>query len=57
MRRVGYPWFKQRGGDNGNWLAVVDEPPVEGLAVQRRALEDEEPLVREHATWSMHRKT
>lgn len=39
----------------GNWLAEVDEPPVEAGAVLRDALEDEEPLVREHAAWALER--
>jgi HEAT repeat protein len=37
----------------GNWLAEVDEPPEEAVAVLREALEDEEPLVREHAAWAL----
>ena len=37
----------------GNWLASVDEPPEAGVAVLREALEDPEPLVREHAAWAL----
>jgi hypothetical protein len=39
--------------DAGKWLAGVDEPPEEAVAVLRDALEDEEPLVREHAVWAL----
>lgn len=35
----------------GNWLVSMDEPPEDALAVLQDALEDEEPLVREHAGW------
>lgn len=37
----------------GNWLAGVDHPPEEAVAVLREALGDEEPLVREHAAWAL----
>ncbi len=37
----------------GNWLAEVDEPPEAAVAVLRDALEDGEPLVREHAAWAL----
>jgi HEAT repeat protein len=37
----------------GNWLASVDEPPEEAVAVLLEALEDPEPLVREHAAWAL----
>jgi HEAT repeat protein len=39
----------------GNWLASVDDPPEEAVAVLREALEDDEPLVREHAAWALGR--
>ena len=39
----------------GNWFASVDQPPEDALAVLRDALEDEEPLVREHAAWALAR--
>jgi len=39
----------------GNWLAEVDEPPPEAVAVLREALEDEEAPVREHAEWALGR--
>ncbi len=37
----------------GNWLASVDQPPGDAVAVLRDALEDEEPLVRQHARWAL----
>jgi epoxyqueuosine reductase QueG len=37
----------------GNWLAEVDDPPEAAVAVLREALEDEEPLVREQASWAL----
>ena len=39
----------------GSWLASVDEPSEEALAVLRDALDDEEELVREHAAWALGR--
>jgi HEAT repeat protein len=39
----------------GNWLAGLDEPPEEAVAVLRGPLEDEDPLVREHAAWALGR--
>lgn len=39
----------------GNWLVSVEEPPEEAVAVLRQALEDEEPLVREHVAWALGR--
>jgi HEAT repeat protein len=40
----------------GNWLAdMQEEPPEEAAAVLRDALEDEDPLVREHAAWALGR--
>lgn len=33
----------------GNWVAAIEEPPGEAVAVLREALEDESELVREHA--------
>jgi epoxyqueuosine reductase len=54
LRRAGYAGFKRNVAvAMGNWLARVDEPPAEALTVLREALEDEEPLVREHATWAL----
>lgn len=32
-----------------DWVASVDQPPKEAVAVLRDALQDDEPLVREHA--------
>lgn len=40
----------------GNWLASVDEPLEAVVAVLREALEDDEPVVREHATWALGRR-
>lgn len=39
----------------GNWLSSVEEPAQDALAVLRDALEDDEPLVREHAAWALER--
>jgi epoxyqueuosine reductase QueG len=52
IRRAGYAGFRRNVAVGmGKWLAGVDEPPEEAVAVLRDALEDEEPLVREHAVW------
>ncbi len=49
IRRAGYAGFKRNVAVAiGNGLASVDEPPEEAVAVLREALEDPEPLVREH---------
>jgi epoxyqueuosine reductase len=54
MRRAGHAGFKRNVAVAiGNWLASVDEPPESAAAVLRMALEDEEPLVREHAAWAL----
>lgn len=54
MRRAGYAGFKRNVAvAMGNWLASVDEPPEEAVAVLREALKDPEPLVREHAGWAL----
>jgi epoxyqueuosine reductase len=66
IRRAGYAGFKRNvavGLGNwsaaevaaGNWVAATDDPPVEVMVVLREALEDEEPLVREHAAWALKR--
>ena len=39
----------------GNWLGSLEEPPKDAVAVLREALEDGEPLVREHAAWALSR--
>lgn len=55
IRRAGHAGFKRNVAvAMGNWLASVDEPPEEAVAALREALEDEDPLVREHAAWAMH---
>lgn len=54
FRRAGYAGFKRNVAVAiGNWLALVDQPPEEAVAVLREAMEDEEPLVREHAAWAL----
>lgn len=54
IRRAGYAGFRRNVGvATGNWLADVDEPPMEAVAVLRATLEDREPLVREHAAWAL----
>jgi epoxyqueuosine reductase len=56
IRRAGYAGFKRNVAvAMGNWLGSVGEPPEEAMSVLRDALEDEEPLVREHATWALER--
>ena len=54
MRRAGYDGLRRNAAVAlGNWLASVDEPPADAVAVLRDALEDEEPLVREHIAWAL----
>lgn len=54
IRRAGYAGFKRNVAVTmGNWLASADEPPERAVAVLRNALEDPEPLVREHAAWAL----
>lgn len=56
IRRAGYAGFKRNVAVAlGNWLASVDEPSEEAVAVVRNALQDGEPLVREHAAWALGR--
>jgi epoxyqueuosine reductase len=56
IRRAGFRGFKRNVAvAMGNWLAAMDDPPAEALEVLREALEDEEPLVREHAAWALDR--
>jgi epoxyqueuosine reductase QueG len=40
----------------GNWLAAADEPSSDAVEVLREALEDEEPLVRDHAKWALDQR-
>jgi hypothetical protein len=49
-------WARQlerSGSRRGNWLASVEEPPEEAVATLREAMEDDEPLGREHAGWAL----
>jgi epoxyqueuosine reductase len=56
IRRAGYAGFRRNVAVGlGNWLASVEEPPEEALAVLREALEDKDPLVRKHAVWALER--
>lgn len=56
IRRAGYAGFRRNVAvAMGNWFALVGQPPEDALAVLRDALEDEEPLVREHAAWALGR--
>lgn len=58
IRRAGYAGFKGNVAVAlGNWLPSVDDPSEEAVAVLRNALEDEEPLVREHAAWALELST
>ena len=54
IRRAGYAGFKRNVAvAMGNWLSQLEEPPEAAVAVLRDALEDEEPLVRQHARWAL----
>ncbi len=69
IRRAGYAGFKRNVAvalgnwsatevAEGNWLASVEEAPEvavlrDALAVLSDALENDEPLVREHAAWAL----
>ena len=54
IRRAGYAGFKRNVAvAMGNWLASVDAVPDEALRVLRDALDEEKPLVREHAAWAL----
>jgi len=56
IRRAGYAGFRRNVAVAlGNWLASADQPPEAAVAVLRDAVEDEEPLVREHAAWALER--
>jgi hypothetical protein len=56
IRRAGYAGFRRNVAVAlGNWLASVEDPPEEAVAVLREALEGEEPLVREPAKWALAR--
>jgi epoxyqueuosine reductase len=56
IRRAGYAGFKRNVAVAlGNWLASADAPPEDAMAALHDALEDEEPLVREHAAWALER--
>jgi epoxyqueuosine reductase len=56
IRRAGYAGFRRNVAVAlGNWLASVDEPPEEEVAVLRDALADDEPLVPVHAAWALAR--
>jgi epoxyqueuosine reductase len=56
IRRAGYAGFRRNVVVAlGNWLAGLDEPSDEAVALLREALEDEEPLLREHAAWALER--
>jgi epoxyqueuosine reductase len=56
IRRAGYAGFKRNVAvAMGNWLAELDAPPKRATAELQRALEDDEPLVREHAAWALGR--
>ncbi|HUE76899.1 MAG TPA: tRNA epoxyqueuosine(34) reductase QueG [Longimicrobiales bacterium] len=54
MRRAGYVGFKRNVAVAlGNWLAAVDRPPEDAVEALVGALEDDEPLIREHAAWAL----
>jgi epoxyqueuosine reductase len=58
IRRAGYAGFRRNVAVGlGNWMADLDEPPEEAVAVLRDALEDESELVREHAAWALERNS
>jgi len=53
---AGYAGFKRNVAlAMGHWLASVEEPPGEAVAVLMDALRDDEPLVRGHAAWALGR--
>jgi epoxyqueuosine reductase len=57
IRRAGFAGFKRNVAVAlGNWLAAVDDPPEEAVAVLHRALEDGSGLVREHAAWALEQR-
>jgi epoxyqueuosine reductase QueG len=54
IRRAGYAGLKRNVAvAMGNWLASADEPPEAAVAALREAMQDEEPLVREHGRWAL----
>ncbi len=54
IRRAGYAGFKRNAAvAMRNWLASTVRSPEDAVAVLRAALEDPEPLVREHAAWAL----
>jgi epoxyqueuosine reductase len=56
IRRAGYAGFKRNVAVAiGNWLASVDQPPEEAVAVLGDAIERDDALVREHAAWAVER--
>jgi len=56
IRRAGYAGFRRNVAVAiGNWLAEVDAPPKEAVAVLLEAMEDEEPQVVEAAAWGLER--
>ncbi|MEJ2216891.1 MAG: tRNA epoxyqueuosine(34) reductase QueG [Gemmatimonadota bacterium] len=56
IRRAAYAAFKRNVAVvMGNWLASMEEPPEAAVAVLREAVNEEEPLVREHAAWALER--
>lgn len=58
IRRAGHGGFRRNVAVAlGNWLASAEEPADEAVAVLRDALADDEPIVREHAAWSLGRTT
>ncbi len=59
IRRAGYAGFRRNVAvAMGNWLGSAEESsevPEAAVAALRDALEDAEPLVREHAAWALER--
>ncbi len=57
IRRAGYAGFRRNVAvAMGNWLAGVQgDAPVEAVAALREALDDDDALVREHASWALER--
>jgi epoxyqueuosine reductase QueG len=52
--RAGYVGFRRNVAvAMGNWLASMDQPPEDALAVLQDALEDDDPVVGEHAAWAL----
>lgn len=56
MRRAGYSGLRRNVAIAlGNWLAALDTPDPEAIAVLTSALSDDAPVVAEAAAWALGR--